>query len=154
MAEAKPSAKAPARKRARDEEIVAVVVKVILDEGTVSSQKRLAELVNRQLKKRGFHVTGERVRMLAVKSGLIGVAIRARVDGPTPDLERCPVCRSRLRRTANRTLTGATTSTGYKCTRCPYWTGRELRIPMHYVFQARVTRTERGQVTFKAHDAA
>ena len=136
------------RKRAKDEEIVAVVVKVILDEGTVSSQKRLADLVNRQLKKRGMHVTGERVRVLAVQSGLVGVSVRARVNGATPELERCPVCRSKLKRTANRTLTGATTQTGYRCSRCPYWTGRELRIPMHYVFQARVARAEKGQVTF------
>jgi len=136
------------RKRARDEEVVGILVKVILDEGTVSSQKRLAQLVNRQLKKRGMHVTGERIRVLAVKSGLVGVTIRARVDGATPEMERCPVCRSRLKRTANRTLTGATAQTGYKCSKCPWWTGRELRIPMHYVFQARVGRTEKGQVTF------
>lgn len=136
------------RKRTTDAELVAVVVKVILDEGTVASQKRLAQLVNRALAKRGHHVTGERVRVLAVKSGLVSLQIRARVDGPTPELERCPVCRSRLRRTANRTLTGTTTPTGYKCTRCPWWTGRDLRVPQHYVFQARVSRSEKGQVSF------
>jgi len=139
---------APKRKRARDEEITAVLVKVILEEGTIASQTRLAELVNRLMKKRGFHVTGERVRVLAVRSGLVGVTIRARVNGPTPELARCPVCRSRLRRTVNRTLTGATAQTGYRCARCPYWTGRELRIPQHYVFQARVSRTEKGQMRF------
>ena len=146
MAEATP------RKRARDEEVVAILVKVILDEGTVASQKRLAQLVNRQLARRGMHVTGERVRMLAVKSGLVSIQIRVRVDGETPEMERCPVCRSRLKRTTNRTLVGGTASTGYKCARCPWWTGRELRIPNHYVFQARVSRTEKGQVTF-AHKA-
>ena len=142
MAEAKP------RKRARDEEVVAILVKVILDEGTVASQKRLAQLVNRQLARRGMHVTGERVRMLAVKSGLVALQIRVRMDGETPEMERCPVCRSRLKRTTNRTLAGGIASTGYKCARCPWWTGRELRIPQHYVFQARVARTEKGQVTF------
>lgn len=154
------------RKRARDEEVVGVLVKVILDEGTVASQKRLAQLVNKQLTKRGkVHVTGERARVLAVKSGLVGLTIRARVDGATPELERCPVCRSKLRRTTNRTLTafdapadastprrgsaaGNTTQTGYRCDRCPYWTGRELRIPQHYTFHARVARAEKGQVTF------
>lgn len=153
------------RKRAKDEEVVAVIVKVILDEGTVASQTRLAQLVNRQLAKRGMHVTGERIRVLAIKSGLVGLTIRARTDGDTPEMERCPVCRSRLRRTSNRTLTafdaaadaprrgtnaGTTTQTGYRCTRCPWWTGRELRVPQHYVFQARVSRTEKGQVTFES----
>lgn len=135
-------------KRARDEEVVAVLVKVMLDEGTVASQTRLAQLVNKQLARRGMRVTGERVRVLAVKSGLVGVTMRARTDGATPEMERCPVCRSRLKRTANRTLTGTTTQTGYKCSKCPWWTGRDLRIPSHYVFQARVGRGEKGQVTF------
>lgn len=139
MADAKAT---PQRKRARDEEIVAIVVQVILEEGTVASQTRLAELVNARLKRRAMHVTPARVRQLAVRSGLIGVHIRTRAGGATPDLDRCPVCDGRLKRTTNRTLTGATASTGYKCTRCPWWTGRELRVPTHYVFQARVTRAE------------
>lgn len=145
---------AEARKRAKDEEIVAILVKVILEEGTVASQTRLAQLVNRQLARRHMAVTGERLRVLAVKSGLVSLAIRARIDGETPEMERCPVCRARLKRTANRTLTGATTSTGYKCSRCPWWTGRELRIPQHYTFQARVARSDsrRGQLSFVTSD--
>lgn len=142
-------AQAP-RRRAKDEEIVAVLVKVILEEGTIASQTRLAQLVNRQLAKRHMAVTGERLRVLAVKSGLVALTIRARVDGETPEMERCPVCRAKLKRTANRTLTGATASTGYKCGRCPYWTGRELRVPQHYTFQARVARAARGQLSFVA----
>jgi len=137
------------RKRLKDEEVVAILVKVILEEGTVASQTRLAELVNRQLKRRGAAVTPARVRVLAVRSGLVGLTVRTRSDGPTPDLERCPVCHSKLRRTANRTLTGATAQTGYRCTRCPWWTGREMRVPHHYVFQAKVARAEGGgQISF------
>lgn len=140
------------RKRARDEELVALLVKVILDEGTVSSQKRLAQLVNAQLKRRKVHVTGERLRVLAVRSGLVGVNIRARIDGPTPHLEKCPVCRAKLKHTASRTLTGGTAHTGYRCSRCPYWTGRDLRIPQHYVFFAKVARgggeEDNGQLSF------
>lgn len=136
-------------KRLRDEEVVAVLVKVILEEGTVSSQTRLAELVNRSFRNR-IRVSPERVRVLAVKSGLVSVAIRTRTLGETPELARCPVCRGKLRRTANRTLSGATASTGYKCTRCAWWTGREYRVPQHYVFQARVARAEgrEGQLAF------
>lgn len=138
MAEPKP------RRRLKDEEVVAVLVKVILEEGTVASQTRLAQLVNRQLARRGGRVSPERVRILAVKSGLVALTIRTRTMGETPELAKCPVCGSKLRRTANRTLTGATAQTGYKCTRCPWWTGRELRMPHHYVFQARVGRAEGG----------
>ncbi|HEX2022152.1 MAG TPA: hypothetical protein VHH36_05525 [Candidatus Thermoplasmatota archaeon] len=139
------------RKRVRDEEVVATVVQVILEEGTVASQTRLAQLVNKRLPRRAARVTPERVRVLAVKSGLVGLQIRTRAGGPTPDMTTCPVCRARLKRTANRTLTGAATSTGYKCSRCPWWTGRELRVPQHYVFQARVSRGERdAQTSFVA----
>lgn len=138
------------RKRLKDEEIVAILVKVILEEGTVASQKRLAELVNQQLARKNASVGGERLRILAVKSGLVALQIRVRVDGETPEMTACPVCKAKLRRTTNRTLTGATTSTGYKCSRCPWWTGRDLRVPQHYVFQARVGRAEgrRGQLSF------
>jgi uncharacterized protein with PIN domain len=139
------------RRRLKDEEIVAILVKVILEEGTVASQTRLAELVNRHLKRRGAAVTPQRVRILAVRSGLVGLTVRTRLDGHTPELARCPVCHGKLRRTANRTLTGATAHTGYRCTRCPWWTGRELRVPHHYVFQAKVARAEGGadgQVAF------
>lgn len=142
-------ADAKSRKRVRDEEIVATVVQVILDEGTVASQTRLAQLVNRQLGKRGSKVTPERVRVLAVRSGLIGITIRTRHDGNAGEMETCPVCRSKLKRTSNRTLTGHTTQTGYKCTRCPWWTGRELRVPHHYTFTARVKRGQKtGQLNF------
>ena len=133
----------PPLRRARDEEVTALVVQVILREGTVSSQTRLAELVNARLAKRAdntMRVTPRRVRMLAVRSGLVGVTVRTRAGGPTPPLERCPVCGGRLKRTTNRTLTGQTTPSGHRCTRCPWWSGRELRVPTHYVFQARVTR--------------
>ena len=140
---------AKASRRVRDEEVVATLVKVILEEGTVASQKRLAELVNDHLGK-GRHVTPERVRVLAARSGLVGLTIRARITGETPDLDKCPVCRSKLKRTSNRTLTGSTASTGYKCTRCPWWTGREMRVPQHYVFTARVARADgrKGQLSF------
>lgn len=130
------------RRRARDEEIVAAVVQVILAEGTVSSQKRLAELVNARLKKRGFHVTATRIRVLAIRSGLVGIDVRTRRGGDAPDLEKCPVCHARLKRTSNRTLAGTSTLTGYKCTRCSWWTGRSMRVPTHYVFHARVSRAE------------
>lgn len=139
------------KKRLKDEEVIAILVKVILEEGTISSQTRLAELVNKQLARRGGTVTPQRLRVLAIKSGLIALAIRTRTQGETPHMDRCPVCRAKLRRTANRTLMGATVPTGYRCTRCPWWTGRELRVPQHYTFQARVSRAEgrTGQLSFR-----
>lgn len=140
----------PQRKRAKDEDILAVVLKVILQEGTISSQRRLSELVNQKLRRKNMRVTGPRVRTIAIRSGLIGVNMRIRHDGETPDLDACPVCQTRLKRTGNRTLTGGTAKTGYKCPRCPWWTGRDLRIPQHYTFYSKVARAdeEEGQLAF------
>lgn len=129
---------------ARDEEIVALIVQIILREGTVATQTLLAQLVNAKLERKDMHVTAQRVRVLAARSGLVALTIRASVRGASGELKECPVCHSKLKRTENQTLTGKSAATGYKCTRCPYWTGRELRIPNHYTFQARVTRAERG----------
>lgn len=143
--------RAPTRKRTGDAEIVALLVKVILEEGTVASQTRLAQLVNDELPRGRVHVSPERLRQLAIRSGLVGVAIRTRTGGETPAaMDACPVCGGKLTRTANKTLTGATTQTGYRCARCPWWTGRELRIPQHYVFQAKVSRSDskKGQLAF------
>lgn len=139
------------RKRARDEELLAVVLRVVLHEGTISSQRRLAQLVNGKLRRRGQSVTGARVRGIAVRSGLVGVDIRVRHDGETPEMTQCPVCAAKLKRTGNRTLTGGTAKTGYKCPRCPWWTGRQLRIPQHYTFYSKVARAEgeeEGQLSF------
>lgn len=135
-----------------DEEVVAATVKVILREGQVDSQKRLAELVKREMRRRDpkARVGESRIRHLALASGLVGVHVRARHEGTSPKLEECPVCGSALKRTTNRTLTGGTSSTGYKCTRCPWWTGREYRVPNRYAFFPLVERREAGkQLTFR-----
>ncbi len=127
-------------------------MKVILREGQVPSQRRLAELVARALHAidSSYRVGENRVRVLALRSGLVGVAIHARRDGAAPRVDACPVCGSPVVRTANRTLTGGHASTGYRCTRCPWWTGRDYRVPQRYTFFPLVEKHEAAhQVTFR-----
>jgi uncharacterized protein with PIN domain len=134
-----------------DEEVLAATVKVVLAEGTVASQRRLSELVRKELKRRDaeFRVGEARVRALAVRSGVVAVTIHARKVGDGREVERCPVCGAKLRRTSNATLTGSSTPVGYRCTRCPWWTGRELRMPARYAFTAKVERRGKdAQVRF------
>lgn len=140
-----------------DEEVVAAVVRVILREGHVSSQRRLAELVSAALRRRNPHYrVGEaRVRTLAVRSGLVGVTIHARHEGPDARrLDACPVCGSAVRRRANRTLAGGETRTGYRCSRCPWWTGRDFRGAGRYAFFPLLERGGSGgdedQLTWRA----
>lgn len=146
MSEAKP----PRWRRPRDEAVVAAAVKVLLARGTVDSQRRLAELVVKELRRQDplFSVTPERVRALALRSGLVSAEIGARITGTTRELDRCPVCASKLARTANRTLSGSSAAIGYRCTRCPWWTGREYRAPHHYTFHARLEANSK-QASFR-----
>jgi hypothetical protein len=124
------------RRIPRDEEVLAATLEVLAREGHVDTQRRLGELVAERLAQRDpdYAVTGERVRRLAVRSGSVDVRIRTREDGATPTMESCPVCGSELEERRNATLEGGETSTGYRCTWCPWWTGQTLRVPRRYDF--------------------
>lgn len=145
----------PSHRRLSDEEVVAAVVKVVLEEGHVVGQERLRDLVLRALKSRNRQagLTPARARRLAVLSGLVSVETRVRAGGPAPDrLERCPVCGSALARIANRTLTGGKVASGYRCARCGWWTGaREMRVPARYAFAAKLERAG-GQTRFRRRE--
>jgi uncharacterized protein with PIN domain len=141
--------RAPSYRVPSDEEVVAAIVKVMLREGQVTSQRRLRDLVQQALRDASYRVGEDRVRSLALRSGLVGVAIHARHDGDTPRLDACPVCGNPLHRTSNRTLAGGNVQTGYKCTRCPWWTGRDYRVPQRYSFFPLVEKRRGKQVTFR-----
>lgn len=140
----------PRLRRPRDEEVVAAATKVILEHETVASEKRFLALTLKELRRREpkAALSGGRLRRLALRGGLVTLHVRVRVDGPTPDLAACPVCGGELKRTANRTLTGTTTSVGYRCPRCPWWTGRDYRIPAGYSFAAKLARGRNAQTRF------
>lgn len=130
---------------------MAAAVKVLLDHGSISSQRRLRELVEAELHDRDpdYVVSEERLRGLLLRTGLVKVQIKVRMGGPTPTLAKCPVCGSRLTRGTNSTLTGGAAQVGYRCSRCPWWTGREYRIPSHYTFTGRIEKGKRkGQTSF------
>ncbi|MHB8586498.1 MAG: hypothetical protein ACYDDF_11790 [Thermoplasmatota archaeon] len=151
----RPSEVPAARKIPHDEEIVAAATKVLLEEETIATETAFRALVVHELRRRSpaASLTGRRLRRLALRSGLVRLHIRVRVDGPTPALGTCLVCGGELRRIGNRTLSGSTAHTGYRCSRCPWWTGREFRIPAGYSFSARLARggrSNRGQTRFTA----
>lgn len=143
-------------RRLRDEEVVAAVVKAVLEHGHIVGQERLRAAVLEELRARRTKVSlgPERARRLAARSGMVDVGVETRIVGHTPELTKCPVCGSGLRRSVNATLTGAKVSTGYRCARCPWWTGaREYRVPRRYTFTAALER--RGpQTRFKRKERA
>ena len=119
-----------------DEKIIKAVTKVLKKYRTVSSQHRLKELVENELKTKNdvFHVSGSRIRNLVLKSDLVRIEIHSREGDPDKILNRCPVCNNSLKRVKNQTIFGGEVTIEFRCSNCGYWTGKKKRIPILYVF--------------------
>ena len=119
-----------------DEKIIKAVTKVLKKYRTVSSQHRLKELVENELKTKNdeFHVSGSRIRNLVLKSDLVRIEIHSREGDPDKILNRCPVCNNSLKRVKNQTIFGGEVTIELRCSNCGYWTGKKKRIPTLYVF--------------------
>ena len=119
-----------------DEKIIKAVTKVLKKYRTVSSQHRLKELVENELKTKNdeFHVSGSRIRNLVLKSDLVRIEIHSREGDPDKILNRCPVCNNSLKRVKNQTIWGGEVTIEFRCSNCGYWTGKKKRIPTLYVF--------------------
>lgn len=120
----------------RDEEVVAALASVFAKREKVETQHRLRAMVAQELERKrpGARVSGERVRLLAIRSGLVRMETRTKTSDAIDDLEVCPVCKGKLRRVRNRTLSGGRVLVGLKCAACGYKTGRQLEVPTRYVF--------------------
>lgn len=125
--------------RVRDEEVVAAIASVFARHDRVETQRRLRALVAHELARRrgAASVGGERVRLLAIRSGLVRLETRTKTSDGIEGLEACPVCKGKLRRVRNRTLTGGRVLVGLRCPACGYRTGRDLEVPTKYVFHRR-----------------
>lgn len=119
-----------------DEKIIKAVTKVLKKYRTVSSQHRLKELVENELKTKNdeFHVSGSRIRNLVLKSDLVRIEIHSREGDPDKILNRCPVCNNSLKMVKNQTIFGGEVTIEFRCSNCGYWTGKKKRIPILYVF--------------------
>ncbi len=116
--------------------LVDVIKEVVKKHLTVSSQRKLTELVLRRLKDidKEYAASEERIRRVAIDSGVAKIEIHCREGEEKSRYSRCPVCGSKMVRIRNETVFGGTVTLGYKCTKCPYWTGLRRRIPIRYVF--------------------
>ena len=116
------------------EEVVIAIYRALKKYGTIDSQWKLREKVTDELKNldRSYRVGLQRVRKLAVKAGFINIEIRTR-EGDN-EVNICPVCDGKLKRIKNMSLWGKAVITGYKCTSCPYKSGKKRQIPTRYIF--------------------
>lgn len=119
-----------------DKTVIKSVKNVFKKYRTVSSQRKLKELVEKELKikKKQFHVSEHRLRNIVLKSNLVDIEIHSREGDPHKILARCPVCSNSLQRVKNLTIWGGEVTIEFRCSNCGYWTGKKKRIPTLYVF--------------------
>ncbi|HYY47260.1 MAG TPA: hypothetical protein VFA17_01090 [Thermoplasmata archaeon] len=121
-----------------DDRVVESLRRILSTRQIVDSQRRLKQLVEKDLKGDDrFRVGEPRVRVLAILSGLVDLEIRCRDTPEMRSLIKCPVCGERLRKVRNMTVFGGTVTLGYRCERCKYWTGLKRRVPTRYIFTRR-----------------
>lgn len=124
-------------------EVLAVAIADVLREhGAITSQKLFARFVREKLHclDKDYSVTEERVRMIAIQSGLVTVEVETRDTGIRVRGGRCPVCDSRMRKVRNSTLYGGSVILGYRCTSCSYKMGTTKRVPVRYTFHDALPR--------------
>ncbi len=129
-------------------EVLAVAISDVLREhGAISSQRLFAEFVREKLKHldNEYAVTEERVRKVAIQSGLVKVDVESRDSGVKTKMGRCPVCGSRMRKVRNETIYGGSVILGYRCTSCPYSRGTTKKIPTKYTFHDAQPKPRRSE---------
>lgn len=123
--------------RIPSEDLLAEVIREVLTRRPmVVSQRKLTQMVLKELKTydEQYTATEERIRKVAIDSGSAKIEIHCREGEERSRYSKCPVCTSKMRRIRNETIFGGTVTLGYKCNKCPYWTGLKRRIPIRYVF--------------------
>lgn len=112
------------------------ISEVIKVKGSVISQRRFTELVVKNLKKKDaeYSASEERVRRMAIFRNLARIHIHYRETKELSRSGKCPVCGSETKDIQNQTLFGEEVKLGFKCSRCPFWTGPNRRVPVRYTF--------------------
>jgi len=125
-----------AYRKPSDTEILEAIRDALRRHGVISSQRKFADLVMRELHRHDpdYSVSEPRIRRLALSSGLVTIEVRARESDEKTSAGMCPVCGGRTERIRNLTVYGGTVTRGYSCKACGYWTGLKKRVPTLYVF--------------------
>ena len=113
------------------------IADVLRQHDVITSQSKLVDLTRERLKEMNpeYTVTAERVRRVAIQSGVATVEIKTRELASQKPSTECPVCGSKMRKIKNKTLYGKAITLRYKCTKCKYSTGMSKSIPVRYSFK-------------------
>lgn len=120
------------------EEVERAIASILRREKKLPSESRFLSLVRRELKRRDkdYTVSHERLRRVALRSGLCKVTIHTRRSDSRRPIYRCPVCGTTVKRVKNQTIYGGTVTLGYECPFCGFSTGISRRVPQRYVFSS------------------
>jgi len=123
-------------KLATDEQLLEALKKALDSRKTMCSQRELRDRVLKELGKQepGLTASGERLRRLAITSGLAQVEIEWRETDKRTARFKCPVCGSPLKATKNETVFGGTVTLGFRCPKCPFRTTVKRKEPTRYTF--------------------
>ena len=122
------------------------VRRVLAREGGAGSLVELHREVERVLRSEepAYRLGVARLRRIVSRMNAVTTTIRARRGGPKAPKRECPVCGAAMESLRNRTLDGAVVEVDVRCTACPYWTGRDRRVPARYGFHLRRWRFAEG----------
>ncbi len=121
-----------------EKDVGKIIVKVLKVRGVIESQSELNREVLKHLKRlnKNFKLTPKRMRRIALKTSKVKIEIRCKLtDKIVEDMKVCPVCGGKMEKITNATLEGKKIAIGFKCRVCPYWTGKNLRVPIRYTFR-------------------
>ena len=123
----------------KDGDVIIAIRNVLARFRVIDSQRRFKELVEQELEQGDvvYHVSGTRLRRLALISGIANIEVHTRGDGGEMVGTTCPVCDTELKESRNMTVYGDTITLSYVCPNCAYWTGKDRREPSRYVFSRR-----------------
>ena len=124
----------------KDGDVVLAIRNVLARYKHVHSQRELKERVEAELNfgSGNYRVGEDRLRRLAIISGVAIIRVHTRATGEDVKLSNCPVCGTKLKASKNMTVYGKTVTLGHKCPECDYWTEKgDLRMPSRYEFLLR-----------------
>lgn len=124
----------------KDVDVILAIRNVLARFKAVRSQRELRQRVEGELNFGGgdYHVSEERVRRLAVISGVARLRVFTRATGKGGEISDCPVCGEPLRPERNMTVYGKEITTGHRCAKCDFRTETgNLRKPSRYEFALR-----------------
>ncbi len=119
-----------------DRELQDAILRVLDEEGEVSSLNKMVSLVNQHLHSCGFSsgTTKARVKRMILEKRLAGIKVKVRRWDGQGLVGQCPVCGNVLHNEKNDTIYGWKITLKQICPECGYWTDRGKTSVARYMF--------------------